>query len=245
VDGVPVLDTTSIGELQAAVSAAGRPLVLTFRTPLIRGTNPDTLARHAEWLRREYRFWSAAAAYSMALAAGHAVPGWCLNQHGMCLGMAGTTLHNSKTGPVVLIFPCLMTCWTQPVTVLLVCAGFLTDALLSFDKAIDCDPGPRSASRLYNRAYLLRRMGRLQDAAAGFVAAMDLDDNEAPRCTSAIADIEAQVQERAAASAERHAPLSTESPLPVAEPAIQAEVLYLCSCDQLKPKWRECPVQHT
>ena len=91
VDGVPVLDTTTIGELQAAVSAAGRPLVLTFRTPLIRGTNPDALARHAEWLRRERRFWSAAAAYSMALAAGHAVPDWCLNQHGMCLGMAGTT----------------------------------------------------------------------------------------------------------------------------------------------------------
>ena len=89
VDGVPVLDSTSIGELQAAVSAAGRPLVLTFRTPLIRGTDPNMLARHAECLRRECRFLSAAAGYSMALTAGHAAPGWCLNQHGTCLGMAG------------------------------------------------------------------------------------------------------------------------------------------------------------
>lgn len=90
VDGVPVLDTTSIAELQAAVSAAGRPLVLTFRTPLLRGTDPDALSLHAERLRRECRFLSAAAGYSMALAAGHTAPGWCLNQHGTCLGMAGT-----------------------------------------------------------------------------------------------------------------------------------------------------------
>ena len=126
----------------------------------------------------------------------------------------------------------------QPATALFACAGLLTEALLSFDKAIECEPGPRSAPRMYNRAYLLRRMGRLQDAAAGFGAAMNLDVNEAPRCSAAIAKIETQVRQRGAASAERHAPLSPESPPPVAEP-VRAGGLYLCSCDQLQPKWRD------
>ena len=125
---------------------------------------------------------------------------------------------------------------TQVVIALLACVGLLTDALLSFDKAIECAPGPRSAPRLYNRAYLLRRMGRLQEAATGFKAAMDLDVNEAPRCSAAIADIEAQVQERGAAS-DKHAPELT--PSSVVEPATQAGGLYLCSCDHLQPKWRD------
>ena len=71
----------------------------------------------------------------MALAAGHTAPGWCLNQHGTCLGTA----------------------------------GLLEEAVLSFDKAIELEPGQRSAPRRYNRAYLLRRMGRLQVSTMRFL----------------------------------------------------------------------------
>jgi hypothetical protein len=53
------------------------------------GTDPARLSRHAERLRQEGRCLAAAAGYSMALAAGHTAPGWCLNQHGTCLGTAG------------------------------------------------------------------------------------------------------------------------------------------------------------
>lgn len=117
--------------------------------------------------------------------------------------------------------------------------GLLEDAVLSFDKAIECEPGPRSAPRLYNRAYLLRRMGRLQDAVAGFAAAMDLDVAEVPRCSAAIAEIEAQVREQAVTTGENCAPRSPESsPRAVAELAISAGRLYLCSCDELRPKWQ-------
>ena len=85
VDGVPVLDTNTIAELQASVAGAGRPLVLSFRTPLPRGTPPPLLSRHAEALRAEGRLIGAAAGYSMALAAGHLSPGWCLNQVEFCI----------------------------------------------------------------------------------------------------------------------------------------------------------------
>ena len=122
---------------------------------------------------------------------------------------------------------------------MLSCAGLLTEAVLSFDKAIECEPGPRSAPRLYNRAFLLRRMGRLQDAVSDFAAAMDLDVNEAKRCSVAIADIEAQVRERGAVSNERHnAPLSPEPLSPRAEPVVRGG-MYLCSCNPLQPTWRQ------
>ena len=124
------------------------------------------------------------------------------------------------------------------VNTMVFCAGLLTDAVLSFDKAIECEPGPRSAPRLYNRAFLLRRMGRLQDAAADFAAAMDLDVNEAKRCSVAIADIEEQARERGAVSNQRHAPLSPEPPSPRATPVIQGG-MYLCCCNPLQPTWRE------
>ena len=158
VDGVSVLGSTTIAQLQAAVVAAGRPIVLSFRTPLPRGASADGLAQHAECLRREARLISAAAGYSMALAAGHRQAGWCLNQHGTCLGEAGL--------------------WAE--------------AVRSFDKAIELEPGPKAAPRQFNRAYLLRRMGDLEAAAAGFRTAMALDAREAERCATAIAEIEAQ-----------------------------------------------------
>ena len=208
VDGVPVLDTTSIAELQASVGAAGRPLVLSFRTPLPRGTAPPLLSRHAEALRAEGRLIGAAAGYSMALAAGHAAPGWCLNQHGTCLGTA----------------------------------GLLEDALLSFDKAIEVEPGAKSAPRRYNRAYLLRRLGRFEEAVEGFSDAMELDpEHEAPRCSRAISAIERDRQQQPEEVADAVVVGGEAGTVSTYGCGVcrQAEgAVYLCSCDPLQAQWR-------